>query len=199
MFGAGRCGEVDVARVRPPNSGEHGEDERDDGGNWDAHSGRVAWTLAAGKRNLCDIIQTKRPDRQSGRGVSRKFVVRSLAGALHKEGALADTVTKVMKFCTTDFAAVGHFDFRNPRRVKWENALDAFTVGNFANGECSIHAGTTTCEDDASKNLDTLFATFNNAAMDLHGIADIEISDVLLQLLLLDLLNDMHGVLLLGK
>jgi len=82
-----------------------------------------------------------------------------------------------------DLATVGDFDLRDTRSVQRENTLNTFAVGNLAHGERGVHAGTTTSHHDASENLDALFATFNNAAMNLHGVSDIEIGDVLLQLL----------------
>jgi len=98
-----------------------------------------------------------------------------------------------------DFAFVGHFDLGDPWCVNRENPLNAFAVGNFTHGECSVHTGSAFCEDDACENLDPLFAAFDDPAMDLHGVTDIERGDVLFQLLLLDLFDDVHGVLFRGK
>lgn len=118
-----------------------------------------------------------------------------LTGALDEKGALADAAAKIMKFGAADFATVDDLNFGNARGMDWENALDAFTVGDFPNGEGSVHAGAAAGDDQAFKNLDTLFAAFHHAAMDFHGITDIERGDVLFQLLLLDLINDIHGML----
>jgi hypothetical protein len=113
----------------------------------------------------------------------RKTGFAGSVGALDEEGALADPLAEIVKFGATHFATVGDFDFRDPRGVEREYALDAFAVGNLADGEGGVHAGTATGENDASEDLDALFTTFNNPAMDLHGVADVEIGDVLLQLL----------------
>ena len=42
--------------------------------------------------------------------------------------------------------------------------------------------------------LDTLFATFDHAIVDLDGITDIEVGNVWLHLLFLDLADDIHGL-----
>jgi hypothetical protein len=99
----------------------------------------------------------------------------------------------------TDFATVGDLDLGDTRGVDREYALHAFAVGNLADSESGVHSGTAAGDHEAGEDLDTLFATFNNAAMDLHGISDIELGDILFQLLCFDLLDDIHGVLLRGK
>jgi len=128
-------------------------------------------------------------------GVFWKSEGGGLASALDEQSAFADAAAEVMKFGAADFAAVDDFDFGDAWGVDWENALDAFAVGDFPDGEGSVHAGTAAGDDQAFENLDTLFAAFHHAAMDFHGITDIERGDVLFQLLLLDLINDIHGML----
>jgi hypothetical protein len=153
--------------------------------------------------NILDSVKTNtlhgEPDRVLWKKPEGSGSESRLVSALHQEGALANAAAEVMKLGAADFATVGDLDFRDPGSVEREYTLDAFTVGNLANGECGVHSGAAAGDDDPSEELDTLFATFHNAAVHLDGVADIEISDVLLQLLLLDLLNDMHGVLLRGK
>jgi hypothetical protein len=77
--------------------------------------------------------------------------------------------------------------------VERETTLDAFAVGNLADGERGVHASATTGDHNAGENLDTLLAAFDNAGVDLDRIADIEVNDVRFQLLLLDFLDDVHG------
>jgi hypothetical protein len=52
-----------MARVVPPCASDDGEDKEDDHWNGDAHGGRVARTLAAGKRKPHTALKkTKRPN-----------------------------------------------------------------------------------------------------------------------------------------
>jgi DNA polymerase III subunit delta' len=123
----------------------------------------------------------------------------SVRSALHEESALADAFAEVVQLGAANLAFVGHFDLGDPWGVNREDALDAFAVRDLADGESGVHAGSAFCEDDACENLDPLFAAFDDPAMDLHGVTDIERGDVLFQLLLLDLFDDVHGVLFRGK
>lgn len=95
-----------------------------------------------------------------------------------------------MEFGAADLAAVGDLDFGDARGVDREDALDALAVGDFADGEGGVDGRSVACDDEAGEDLDTFLATFDNAAMDLDGVSDVEISDVWLELLLLDFLND---------
>jgi len=119
--------------------------------------------------------------------------------ALYKESTLANALTEVVKLGAADFATVGDFDLGDTWCVERKDALYTFAVGNLTDGESGIQADTTTCNHETGKDLDTLFVTFLNAAMNLDGVAYVELGDVLLHLLLLDLFDDVHGVLLRGK
>jgi len=110
--------------------------------------------------------------------------------ALHQEGALADAVAKVVQLGAADFATAGNFDFRDAWGVHGEYALDAFAVGDFADGKRSVHSGTFTGDHEASENLNAFFASFNNPAVDFYRIADVEILDFWFELFLFDFLND---------
>jgi hypothetical protein len=113
----------------------------------------------------------------------KKLDLQKSVGALDEEGALADPLAEIVQLGTANLAFVGDFDFRNPGGVEGENPLDAFAIRNFAHRESGIHAGTTASQYDPSKNLDAFFAAFNNAAVHLHGVSDIELGNVLFQLL----------------
>jgi hypothetical protein len=79
-----------------------------------------------------------------------------------------------MKFGTADFALGNNFDFGDTRGVEREYTLDTFAIRDFTNRESRVDAAATFCDHDASKNLNALFSTFNPAAMDFDGIANIE-------------------------
>jgi len=98
-----------------------------------------------------------------------------------------------VKFGTADFAFCGDLDFGDTWGVKWENAFDTFAVRYFTDGESSIDAATAFCDYEACEDLDTLFAAFDNPAMDFYGVANAEGGNILFDLLLFDFLDDVHG------
>lgn len=112
--------------------------------------------------------------------------------AFDEEGTLTNTVAEVVKFCTADFSFVGYFDLGDARGVNWEYALDTFSVGDFADGECSVDTATAFCDDETCEDLDALFATFDNAAMNFDGVAYVRDDDVFFELLLFDFFDDGH-------
>ena len=77
--------------------------------------------------------------------------------------------------------------------MKGEDALDAFSVGDLADGECGVDAAAAFCDDEACEDLDALFAAFDNAAVNFYGVTDVGADDVFLELLLFDFLDDVHG------
>lgn len=127
------------------------------------------------------------------------IVLPKLVCALDEEGALADAVAEVVKLRATDFAFVRYFDLCDTRCVEWENTLDAFTIGNFPNGERCVDAAAAFCDDKTCEDLDALFATFDNAAMDFDGVTYVRGDNVFLELLLFDFLDDVHGGVSCGK
>lgn len=117
---------------------------------------------------------------------------KSAVSGFYQESAFANAGAQVVKFSATNFAAVGDFDLCDPWCVDWEYTLNAFAVGNFTNGERSVYAGSAHGDNNASKNLNPLFAAFDNAGVNLNGIAYAEFGNVLFQLLLLDFFDDVH-------
>jgi hypothetical protein len=57
------------------------------------------------------------------------------ACALDEQGALADTAAEVVQLGAADLALVENLDLGDTGSVKREHALDAFAVGDFADGE----------------------------------------------------------------
>ena len=90
------------------------------------------------------------------------------------DSLLTFTSTEVMKTCTADFSSFGDFNLGYFRAVQWEDTLDAFSVGDLADGECLVDAATSAGNNDACKELNTFFVTFDNAGVNFDGIAYIE-------------------------
>jgi hypothetical protein len=80
-----------------------------------------------------------------------------------------------MEASTTHFTSFGHFDFSDFRAMKRENTLDAFSVGNLADGKRFIDAAAFAGNDNACEELDTFFVTFDNAGVNFDGVAYIAI------------------------
>ena len=77
--------------------------------------------------------------------------------------------------------------------MDWIDTFHAFAVAQFADGDGLALGEAALADDDAGKNLDTLLAAFDDAVMDLDGIADIHVNEVGFHLLAVDLLEDIHG------
>lgn len=137
--------------------------------------------------------QRKTPPASSGRGFRKTFGLPRSVSALDEEGALADAVAEVVKFCAADFAFVCHFDLGDTRGVNREYTLNTFSVGNLADGESRVDAAAAFGDDETCEDLDALFATLDNTAMDFDGVAYVRDDDVFLELLLFDFFDDGHG------
>lgn len=116
-----------------------------------------------------------------------------LVSALDEKGALTNTVAEVVKLGAADFAFVGYFDLGDTWCVNWEYTLDTFAVRNLTDSECCVDAAAAFGDNETCEDLDALFATFDNAAMDFDGVTYVWDDDVFLELLLFDFFDDCHG------
>ena len=86
----------------------------------------------------------KRPRRRFSRAASisnhAKRDSRLAAGGflLGNAGGFTRPAAQIIKLGAADTATAQHFDLGDIGRVKREDALDAFAIGNFANGEVRI-------------------------------------------------------------
>src|SRR5207302_11495662 len=69
-------------------------------------------------------------------------------------------------------------------------ALNAFAVGNAADGKRFIQAASFAADHDPGENLDPLLISFDDASMDADAVADLEIRTVAFQLLFFDRVDD---------
>jgi hypothetical protein len=98
-----------------------------------------------------------------------------------------------MEASTTDFTSFGHFDFSDFRAMQRENTLDAFSVGNLADGKRFVDAAAFAGNDNACEELDTFFVTFDNAGVNFDGVAYIEGCNIFLKLLGVDFVDGIHS------
>ena len=114
--------------------------------------------------------------------------------ALYLKSAFADPVTQVVKLRPADLAAGRDLNLRDPGGMQLEHSFHSFSVGNLPYGKGGIDRTPTPSNDYACKNLDPFLASFTDESVDLDGVSDIEIRDFLLELLLLDFPDDVHGL-----
>ena len=113
---------------------------------------------------------------------------------LYLKSPLADPVTQVVKLSPADLTAGSHFHFRDSGRVQLKYSLHSFSVGNLSYGKGRVDRTSTPGDDYTCKNLDPLLASFANQSVDLDGVSNVKIRDLLLELLLLDFPDDVHGL-----
>ncbi len=94
-----------------------------------------------------------------------------------------------------DDGGSGDDDLGNAGRVDGELAFDALALHDAADGEHLTRARTAPRDDHAGEDLNAFLVAFENAAVDVHGIADLEGGDFRLQAGLFDLLEQLlaHG------
>lgn len=114
--------------------------------------------------------------------------------ALYLKSAFADPVTQVVKLRPADLAAGRDLNLRDPGGMQLEHSFHSFSVGNLPYGKGGIDRTPTPSNDYACKNLDPFLAPFTNERVDLDGVSNVEIRDFLLELLLLDFPDDVHGL-----
>src|SRR5262249_30474031 len=97
-----------------------------------------------------------------------------LAGALPQASGFADALPQVIKLGPADTAGAVHLDFGNFGRVQREDAFDAFTLNDAANGEHLAHAAASAGDDRAGVNLDAFLLAFQNSKVDFDLVPDLE-------------------------
>ena len=99
-----------------------------------------------------------------------------------------------MELGAANLTAGHNLNLGNLGGVDGEGAFHAFAVGNLTNGESLVDAGATLGNDDALEDLHAFLATFNHAAVHLHGVANVEGRHVVLHLLFSDSVENVHLV-----
>src|ERR1051325_6501559 len=78
--------------------------------------------------------------------------------------------------------------------MQWENTLDTFAVTDASDCESLIEHCALSSDHDPRKNLDSLLFTLLHFCMHAHAVADVEFGNILFHLLLLNLVDDVHGL-----
>ena len=88
-----------------------------------------------------------------------------------KEGQEA---AQIVQLGAANLTVAHNLELRDVRGVYREGFLDAYTVGNTADGNRLVNAGVLLGNDDAFENLNTLTVAFLDLRVYLYGIADLE-------------------------
>ena len=99
----------------------------------------------------------------------------ALGLALAQARRLADAVAQVVQLGPADRAGALHLDLGDLRRVQREDALDAFALDDAADGEHLAHALAAAGDHHAAEDLDALLLAFQDALVDVHLVADLEL------------------------
>src|SRR2546426_11272662 len=78
---------------------------------------------------------------------------------------------EVVHLGASDFSFLGNFYFGNSRRVKRENALHSHAVRYFSDCKRRSEAGAAPADHDPQELLDALLVAFDDANMDVPGLA----------------------------
>ena len=106
--------------------------------------------------------------------------------------SLANLLAQVVQLCATNVATTNDFNLVNLRRMNREGALDADREADLTDGERLAAGVTMTADDVTLEHLNALAVTLDDAVMDLDVVANVELRNVLLELLLLDGADDIH-------
>src|SRR4051794_38327073 len=118
-------------------------------------------------------------------------------GLFDDAGRLAAQLAQVIQLGATHLAAAHHLDRVDHRRHHGEHTLDAFAVGNLADGEALVEASAGAADADAFIGLHAAAVAFDHLDVDDQGIAGPELRDLLaggqfVELLFFELLNEVH-------
>ena len=115
-----------------------------------------------------------------------RLLLRRFAAALAQADGLADAVAEVVKLRTSGNAAALHDDLADLGRVDREFTLHAFALHDAADGERLAAAAAGTGDDHAGVDLHAFLLTFENAAVNVDRVADLELGNLFFEARLLD-------------
>ena len=116
--------------------------------------------------------------------------------ALANTCCLTASITKVVEAGAPDSAAVYQLNFFNSRIVQSKGLLYSDTVRNLTDCIRGIHGTALSLDNNSLENLNTLFASLNNADMNLYRISWTEFGVIHSHLLSIDSINNCtHAIL----
>src|ERR1700682_51166 len=108
----------------------------------------------------------------------------------HRGRFLAFARAEVIQLRPAGPAFLLHFHFRDARRMERKHTLDAFAVGNAADGKGFVEPASFSANNDSGKNLDSFLVAFDDAGVEAHAVANFKFRDVGLDLFLFDSVNN---------
>lgn len=98
----------------------------------------------------------------------------------------AFSATKIVQLRAAGFAFGLDLDLGDARGIEWENAFDAFAVGNSPHRKSFVQTTALPTDNDSRKDLDAFLISLNDASMHANTVADFKLRAVALLLLLFD-------------
>ena len=114
-------------------------------------------------------------------------------------GSHTHAAAQLVQLGAANLTVAHNLELRDVRGVYREGLLDAYTVGNTADGNRLVNAGVLLGNDDAFENLNTLTVAFLDLRVYLYGIADLEFRQVALELLLGQYFDQIHSSVILSS
>ena len=106
--------------------------------------------------------------------------------------SLAYAAAQVVQLGAADFTAAYNLELCYVRGVYRERLLNAYAVRDAADGNRLVNAGVLLGNDDALENLNTLAVALLDLRVYLNGIADLELRQIALELLLGQYFDQIH-------
>ena len=107
-------------------------------------------------------------------------------------GCLAFEFTQVVQTAATHETAGYDIDVVDEGGVEGEDTLNTNAVGNLAHSKGGASGAAVNADDAALENLNTLFFAFNNAQVNLDGVAGTEGRQIRALIFAFDFANDIH-------
>ena len=93
----------------------------------------------------------------------------------------AGSFSQEVKFCTSCFSTFCCLNIDDVRGIEGEDSFNAFICDEPSDGEGFAHPGPFSSDDGAAEDLDALLIAFDDFIIDVYGIANLEMGQVLLQ------------------
>ena len=110
---------------------------------------------------------------------------------------LSNSVTKIVEFSATNLSLAEYYDLVNVGGMKGEGLLNAYAVGNSSYGEGLRDSAAVLSDNGTLEELNSLLLTLDDTNVNLYAVADAELVNIGLKLLVYKSLDLFHFGLLL--
>ena len=149
------------------------------------HPGRVKkYRLSKKTDGIRDDVMGLREKEKRGRNLPLFGFASGYLNLLCNLCSLTNAATQVVQLCTANLTIADNLELCNVRGVYREGLLNANAVRNAANGDGLVDAGVLHRNDDALEYLNTLAVALLDLCVNLYGVADLELGQIALELLL---------------